>query len=345
MTTYREHRKLVLSAALAFGVTLGVPPLAQASGSDTDTTEGAEPQEVTINRLAGGDRYATAAQGAMSLGQADRVYLASGVDFPDALAGSPAAIVDSAPLVLTKADQLPQATREALDVLAPQEVVVVGGETAISDDVLAQVEEITSTKVTRVYGQNRFGTAMSLALERFEAKYVDNVYVVSGEDYPDALSSGPAAGLAGSPILLTQQGHVPAETLNALQELDPALITVVGGELAVSEDVVNTLGDYTDDVQRIAGEDRYQTSALVADRVSPADDSYVASGEDYPDALAGAALAGNDLSALLLTRPEDLPQDTAQSLTERAPSTVTLFGGELAITDSVRVAIMNLFVD
>lgn len=310
--------------------------MAQA-GAEDDAAEEVAPDEVVVDRLAGTDRYETAANVASEFGQVDRVYLASGLEGYDALSGAPAAILDGAPVLLTTPGQVPQATQNALEELQPQEVVVVGGPEAIADDVLDQVEERTGAEVTRVSGENRYGTALFLATERFEAKFVTNVYIASGEDYADALSGGPRAGAHGSPILLTQRDNLPAETRHALEELDPALVTVLGGEQAVSEDVLAEIGGYTEDVQRIAGEDRYETSALLAETTAPGEGAMVASGEDFPDALAGGALAGHlglDVP-LLLTQPDNLPDATASILGDRGPATVHILGGELTINDAV----------
>lgn len=321
--------------------------MAHAGGADNDAAEGAAPDEVVVDRLAGTDRYETAAAVASKFGQADRVYLASGQEYFDALSGSPAAILDGAPVLLTTPGQVPQATQNALEELGPKEVVVVGGPEAIADDVLTQVEEQTGAEVDRVSGENRYGTAMFLATERFEAKYVSHVFIASGEDYADALSGGPRAGAEGSPILLTQDDNLPAETAYALEELDPDLVTVLGGEEAVSEEVLAEIGEQTDEVRRVAGEDRYETSALLAEQTAPGEAAMVASGEDFPDALAGTALAGHlgvDVP-LLLTQPDNLPEATGSVLSDREPATVDLLGGELTINDSVGKEIEELLAE
>lgn len=319
------------------GMTVGVTPVAHAGGAEDDPAGGSVPEDVSVDRLAGGDRYETAAAVASEFGQADRVYLASGQEYFDALSGSPAAILDGAPVLLTTPGQVPQATQNALEELAPQEVVVVGGAEAIADDVLEQVEELTGAEVNRVSGENRYGTAMALATARFEAKYVSHVFIASGEDYADALSGGTRAGAEGSPILLTQADNLPAETAYALDELDPALVTVLGGEEAVSEEVLTEVGEHTEEVRRVAGEDRYETSALLAETTAPGERAMVASGEDFPDALSGSALAGHlglDVP-LLLTQPDNLPEVTGTALQERESATIDVLGGELTITDGV----------
>lgn len=324
-------------------MTVGVPSMVHAGGA----AEAVPDEEVTVDRLAGGDRYETAAAVASQFGTAERVYLASGQEYYDALSGSPAAILDGAPVLLTTPGQVPQATQNALTELEPQEVVVVGGREAIADDVLEQVEELTGAEVNRVSGENRYGTAMSLATARFEAKYVTNVFIASGEDYADALSGGTRAGAHGSPILLTQADNLPAETAYALEELDPAMVTVLGGEEAVSQEVLAEIGQHTEEVQRVAGQDRYETAALLAETTAPGERAMVASGEDFPDALAGSALAGHlglDVP-LVLTQPDNLPEVTGAVLADRESATIDVLGGELTVAEDVVLQLEELLGD
>lgn len=309
------------------------------------TVTEAGPEPVVVDRIAGTDRYDTAARAAARFGEVDRVYLASGLDFPDALAGTAPAVLEGAPVLLTKPGQLPLATREALVAAEPSEVFVLGGTGAVSEEVLALVEDLTGADVRRLSGGNRYATAATIALDRFEPDFVSPVYIASGEDFADALTGGPLAGLGGNPILLSRQDHLPGDTIGALEELDPALIIVLGGTGAVSEEVLTALEPYADEVKRLSGSDRYETAALVADRMPPADSTFVASGEDFPDALAGGALAGYERTALLLTKPEDLPVVTGAALVWREPETVHLVGGQGAIAESVRLEIEELFAE
>lgn len=88
-----------------------------------------------MNRLAGASRYETAARVAQAFWPAttDVVYLTSGLNVPDALAGVPAAGQDGAPLLLVDPQCIPAATQGELDRLQPTAMVVLGGRAAVSD--------------------------------------------------------------------------------------------------------------------------------------------------------------------------------------------------------------------
>lgn len=96
-------------------------------------------------RLSGADRYATAADVSRELWGAPEnvatVYLASGEGFADALSIGPSTYADG-PLLLTRRDELPAATVEEMERLAPCYVVVVGGTAAISDAVAGQADAL-----------------------------------------------------------------------------------------------------------------------------------------------------------------------------------------------------------
>ena len=117
-------------------------------------------------------------------------------------------------------------------------------------------------------------------------------FVATGESYPDALAGGPAAARLGGPILLTQKGTLPAATVSELRRLKPKRIVVLGGTGVVSAAVEKALRAHTSgEVSRLAGADRYSTAAAVsAAHFGPgAPVAFVATGLDFPDALAGSA--------------------------------------------------------
>lgn len=301
------------------------------------------PDPVEVDRLAGEHRYETAALAALEFGPVDTVYLASGEEFPDALTGTAPAVRDGAPVLLTKSGQLPVSAGDALEQVAPENVYALGGPVAISDAVLADVAARTGAEVTRVSGEHRYGTAAALAAERFAAVDVDTVYIASGAEYADSLAGGPLAGLGNDPILLTGTGHVPQDTVAALTELEPEQIVVLGGSARIPDSILTALEPYADTVERLAGEDRYETATLVAERIAPSGSEFVASGQAFPDALAGGALAGLHESPVLLTKAENLPEVTGAALVAREPATVTLLGGQERIPEAVRTAIEELF--
>jgi hypothetical protein len=170
--------------------------------------------------------------------------------------------------------------------------------------------------------------------------------LVSGADFPDALSASVPAAVRGWPILLTAPAALPAETARTLAELGIQHLVVVGGEAAVPASVVAEVRAAVPGlaaegaVERHAGPTRYDTGAAVALAYPGADPAAVAlaSGTAFADALAGAPLAAQRGETLLLTG-EALPEPTARRLLAAAPSGLTLLGGPAAVAEeAVRAA-------
>ncbi|MDV3222924.1 cell wall-binding repeat-containing protein, partial [Intrasporangium sp.] len=297
---------------------------------------------VTVTRLAGPDRYATAAAVAAAryAPGVDVVYVASGLLFPDALAGAARAAFNRGPLLLTRPTSLPTATRDAMVRLQPGRVVVLGGVNSVAEPVAEALASLTTSgTMERVAGSDRYATAARLA--DYYASGPAVAYVASGETFPDALSGAAIAGRDRVPLLLTRASSLPTATADALRRLAPSRIVVLGGPAAVSDPVVDQLRPLatTGTVTRLAGADRYATTARVAAEYAAAATVYVASGETFPDALSGAAAAGRDGVPLLLTRSASLPTATRDTLSRLNPTRAFLLGGPSAITESVRVAI------
>lgn len=252
-----------------------------------------------IKRLAGSTRYDTmvsvVSEGAWSAG--GTVIVASGENYPDALSASGLAGVYGAPIVLTEGNKLsPQAT-EQIRSLRPSRIIVVGGLSVISGNVLVSLQGICS-KVSRIAGATRTDTSSALYRDGGNA-WGSTAIVVSAANYPDALSVSPYAYAEKAPVFLCDPViGLTDEQRVALKNFKRVL--VVGGENAVPSRFVQDLPG----VIRRAGATRYETSMAVADwglSNGLREDAIVyAAGLNFPDALTAGPLAGRNGSVLLL---------------------------------------------
>jgi putative cell wall-binding protein len=192
-----------------------------------------------VERVSGPDRYETA--GALSRAvfhePVRRLLIATGEDFPDALAGIGAA--PDGPLLLVTRDDLPLATESELYRLGPFEIFVLGGPSAVSDRVVAKLRAATGAVVERLSGTDRFTTAVEITRTGIESAEV--LYVAAGDRFADALPGAAAAGSRATGVLLVGRDHVPAVVLDEIRRIDPARIIVLGGSASVSEDVLQQL--------------------------------------------------------------------------------------------------------
>src|SRR5437763_1203246 len=177
-----------------------------------------------FTRLAGVDRYDTARLIAETRTSADNALLATGENFPDALAGNYLAGVKDAPILLTAGQTLSPPAAEALSKLNVKNVTLLGGPVAISTTVENDLKA-KGLHVDRIAGQNRYQTAQLIATAPGQGPVGSDAgkrtaFVVSGENFPDALASGPLSSSAKLPTLLTAKSTLSPEAKPALQSLN-----------------------------------------------------------------------------------------------------------------------------
>nr|WP_281496693.1 cell wall-binding repeat-containing protein [Ornithinimicrobium sp. F0845] len=189
--------------------------------------------------------------------------------------------------------------------------------------------------VTRISGKDRWETAKKVS-EQW-APGVSVVYLVNGQDYPDALAASARAGIYDAPVLLVKRDHIPSATQQALTRLQPGRLVVVGGTGAVSTAVEDQLKEFTTGtMERVGGANRYETAANLASYYASGQSRvYLASGQDFPDALAVAALAGKQHTPLLLTRGDRLNAAARTQLDRLNPGEIVVLGGTGSISNTV----------
>lgn len=206
--------------------------------SDDAMAAASEAAQVAALRVSGPDRYSTAA-GLSETTFAPGVpiaYLATGVNFPDALAAGAAAAQLGGPVLLTAPGALPAATLAELTRLRPQRIVVVGGATVVSGGVLNRLAGLAPQAV-RLGGGDRYETAFMIARDLGAPASMHTVGLASGLGFADALAAGPAVAAAGGSLLLVGAAVTPG-LAEELVRSDPVQVLVAGLEGAISAGVV-----------------------------------------------------------------------------------------------------------
>jgi putative cell wall-binding protein len=283
---------------------------------------------------------------------AEHVIIATGRNWPDALGGTALAGALDAPILLSEPISLPGATAAEISRLGATHAIILGGTGAVSDAVMAQIDALPLIEsVERIAGTTRYQTADAVALRTIAelgAAFDGTAFVATGANFPDALAAAPLAAAQGWPLYLAHptSGILPG-TVTAMAQVDEAII--LGGTGAVSTGVQTQLSTMGLATTRLEGLTRYDTAVAIASYgVTDAGHTWdrvgIATGEDYPDALAGGVLQGKVGSVMLLTTPASLHPSTASSLTANAEEIyfVTFFGGTAAVSDAVRAAALTL---
>ena len=267
-------------------------------------------------RIAGIDRYATAKEIALSRYPkgAEKVIIVRGdqenglPQVVDSLFASSLAGALDAPILLVnqRRTELPAATKEGIQKLNPEEVIILGGKNAVNHDLESALEDL-SGKVTRVvHGkvENRFGTAAEVAKHVLDITSENTVIITRGanENLVDSLVAGPLAYGKGYPILLVNQQTIPEVTREFIKEMNVENVIVIGGEAIIDESILTELNTLvTGEVTRVAGipgktgGDRFGTSMEVAKKYFHDHDSAtLVNGFSFVDAVA-ASILGNPI--------------------------------------------------
>jgi len=346
--TKRLHRSGL--AGLAALATVGGALVVTAGSAGATST-------ATVTRIAGADRYATAAALAdKTFTTSTNAIIASGAaaHFADALAGNYLAGQLKAPVLLTASTgSIPKATTDELTKLGVKTVYVLGDANAVPT---AQSDALTAAgyTVTRLGGADRYATAKLVAEQSGltaagSIAGVKTAIVATGQNFPDALSAGPIAYAKNLPIILTTPASLSTTASATLTDLGIKNVIIAGSTAAVSqadEDAIKALGITT---TRESGTDRSNTSQLLAEWAISnagftATSFSVASGDSSlggADALAGGPFAGSTSTPILVTNTITDAGSVTKFATAHSGATtsVSVFGLAASVSDAAVTAI------
>ena len=299
--------------------------------------------ENALKRISGDGRYATAAAiSKETFKKADTVVLAYGLNYTDALAGVPLANMYKAPILLTGTDSLPKETLNEIKRLGAKKVIIIGGEGAISKKV---VDKLKANGLTteRISGTSRFGTAAAIAKKM--TKSPAEIFFVYAYNYADALSASAVAAAKNAPIIyLKKNGKLDDDTAKYLASVKGKVKNayVIGGKGVIEDDIManaaKALGlKVGSTVVRVAGSNRFETCVAVNKKfksVLTGNGICIATGFDFPDALAGGVLAAQKKIPMFLANGK-LSETQTKYLASRKIDFITVLGGQGAVPDSL----------
>ena len=237
--------------------------------------------------------------------------------------------------LIKKAEDLTKkedATQEEVDTLAKQ----------IKDEV-AKVKENTTTpdekeiKTERVAGANRIQTAVEVSKKYYNT--ADTVIVANYEQFADSLSASALSKQLKAPILLVKKDQLDSVVAQEIKRLGAKNVIVIGGEKSIDK-TKNSLSQYN--VRTIAGANRYETSAKIAQEIikrTGTTQAVIASGETFADALTVAPLANKNNMPILLVQPNNIPKATQEVLKQIKKAIIV--GGEKTISKEVANKLPN----
>ncbi|WP_350342921.1 cell wall-binding repeat-containing protein [Proteinivorax tanatarense] len=203
--------------------------------------------------------------------------------------------------------------------------------------------QIFKKYVERLAGDNRFETATEISKYGWEQS--DTVILARADDFADSLAGVPLSKKLDAPILLTQTDTLSDNTLGEIERLGAGNVIILGGKNAVSDDIKDQLKQMSLDVERIGGEDRFETAKLISEKVvgdtEKVKQVVVAYGNNFPDGLSAAPLAANNNAPILLVDTEDAKEDTLEFIKDHNVESTLVIGGKAVISDEVMENLPN----
>ncbi|KIL49878.1 cell wall-binding repeat-containing protein [Jeotgalibacillus soli] len=191
--------------------------------------------------------------------------------------------------------------------------------------------EASSFEINRIYGADRDETAVKVSQQGWSTGSSTVVLAVSN-NFPDALAGAPLAHKLKAPILLTGKDHIDATVVNELKRLKTTKAIILGGPSIISLNVEKQLSSLGIASERIYGEDRYETSVKIAEKIGGTK-AIVVNGSNFADSLAIASFASVNQYPILLTSKQEVNRHVKNIVTKY--SSTYIIGGTGVVSDAV----------
>ena len=308
--------------------------------TETQTTKNA------VSRFAGANRYDTAAMlsKASHKTTSDTVIIADAMTFQDALIAVPLAKAYNAPLLLANPNIVTKQTEAELARLKAKKIIIVNTNNALKSGTINALKNKYTTQIIR--GSNCFETSKRVAeeLQKKTKKAPTDVFFTTNKAFADALSISPVAALKGAPILYVDPSKktLDSNILAYLKKVKGSIknVYIVGGKVAVPAAIENSIKKALPkkNVKRFDGAQRYETCVMINKYFAKDLSSKtvcIAKGLDFPDALAGGVYAAATRQALFLADGKKLQDVQNTYLKSKNAGKITVFGGTVAVPDSL----------
>lgn len=214
----------------------------------------------------------------------------------------------------------------------------------INDLMSGEIVTASGKSIVRVYGENRYETAVGISKKAFpDPSVINTVVIASGENWPDATAASPLAAGLRAPLILTTSSYLNPVTKNEIVRLQPTRIIIIGGTTAISQgvetEIRNALTGET--VERIFGPDRYSTSLLIAGRIKSirgniTDGTAIfVTGANFPDAISAGAVSAYKKYPIIYTG-SSISSSTLSAINNLGIRRSIVVGGTSAVPDIVK---------
>ena len=220
-----------------------------------------------------------------------------------------------------------------------------GGQITWTSSALGVEPDDVLDGVYRIAGNTRYQTSFAIAdalKEQQNGDKFDAVIVASGTEFADALAGSYLAAKKDAPILLTNGNNARDLTQYISENLVPGgTVYILGGKVAVSERVEQTLVNAGLAVKRLAGATRFDTNVAILREagVNASQEILVATGYNFADSLSASATG---LPILLVNSKTNKLTDSQKEFLSYMPGcNITVIGGTSAVSERLEVELRS----
>ncbi len=295
-------------------------------------------------RLSGQDRFETARKIAEGFnnGTVSNVVITSGYNFPNALSGSVLAKKLNAPILLggnSPLENINALTYIKAHLSKDGTIYILGDDKDIKSDIVNSLTSLGYPNIKRLSSSSKYETIKTIN-DEINAKEGTPIVIAGGNVFADGLSMSTIAASKGYPIVLSDSNALSSSALETIKKVKPSKVYIIGGKGAISdsvkEQVKNTTNLSEENLVRIWGTDRYETSLNIAKYFDlDGKDITFASGENFSDALAGSVYAAKYNAPVILIGSD--MKDQKAYIDGKNYINQVVFGGPAVVSESVRL--------
>lgn len=304
-------------------------------------------KKYSSTRLSGQDRFETSAKIAEAFdnGTVYNVVITSGYNFPNALSGSVLAKKLNAPILLSgnsNPGNLKTIEYIKNHLVNNGTVYILGDESEVNNDIVTSLNSLGYQNIKRLSGDSKYETIKAIN-DKVAAEEGTPLVIAGGNVFADGLSISTIAASKGYPIVLSDKDSLSDSAIQTIKKIKPSKVYIIGGTGAISDavkDYIKTIANLSEDnISRIWGSDRYETSLNIAKYFDLSSDTVTfASGENFPDALAGSVYAAKYNAPVILVGGDIKNQKNyIEEKGENEFVNQVIFGGPGVISESLRI--------
>lgn len=307
-----------------------------------NTTRTAD-KNTNVERISGQDPVSISIELSKKFGTASTAVLARADMFPDALCAGPLSAQLGAPLFLIDSQELRNDVLSALKTLGVGKIIIIGGNSAISSSIEENLKQ--EYQVERIGGKDRYETS-SLIAQKIDSEQYG--ILTTGLNWPDAIASTPLAHTLRAPVLITRTDEIPDGIMDIIKTKD-LQIYILGGFKAVPSSLGGEIKRMGRFVERIGGDDRYETSLLIGEKMLSILSSQggedggltVARGDQFCDALIASPYASINNMPILLTNPTSMQVDSLSFIKKENFNKIYIIGGPSSVSKDIEETIKD----